>query len=140
MREMTKLFCLTFYTQPNDGYREGFRVGLFRTYDEAKRVELLYRRAVPGFKEYACDSEIAEVPVIGETKEETDCVYRYVGWNENEDLDETDIIESDCYTDVGQAEKACETAQVQFARKAWTLNRCIIGQCNWREGFVRESY
>jgi len=92
---MKKLYCLTFYTQPNGTYRDGFHIGLFRTYTEAKNVEKRYQVEITGFKDYECDAEITEVPIIGNITDML-CVYRYVGWNENEDFDEVDIIESNC--------------------------------------------
>lgn len=133
---MKKLYCLKFYTQPNDDYREGFFIGLFWTYDKAKEVELLYRKEVPGFKDYDCEAEITEVPIIGEATQIT-CVYRFQGWNENEDFDEVDIIESDCYVDYVTAEKQYYEAKRKLQRKEWVLNRYIIEECDWKEGFVR---
>ena len=61
---MRKLYCLTFYAQPNDDYREGFYIGLFWTYDKAKGVEMFYRNEIPGFKDYQCDAEITEVKFL----------------------------------------------------------------------------
>ena len=116
---MEKLFSLTFYTQPNGEYRDGFGIGIFRTYEEAKAVEILYRKEVLGFKDYPCDAEITAVPVIGENVDAVDCVYRYEGWNINGDFDEIDIINSHCYTDRAQADNDYKEAQVQFPRNEW---------------------
>lgn len=136
--DMERLFSLTFYTQPNGEYRDGFDIGVFRTYEEAKAVEILYRKEVLGFKDYPCDAEITAVPVIGENVDAVDCVYRYEGWNVNEDFDEIDIIRSHCYTDRAQAETDYAEAQVQFPRSEWSLNRYRIDQRDWQEGFVRD--
>lgn len=133
---MQKLYCLTFYTQPDGTNRDGFCIGLFRTYEEAKMVEMRYRKNVTGFKDCECDEEITEVPIIGDDAG-ADYVYRYVGWNENEDFGETDMIESDCYVDYRQAEEAYRKAQITSHRKEWALNHHTIGQCDWQEGFVR---
>ena len=104
---------------------------------EAKKAELFYRKEVPGFKDYPCDAEITEVPVIGANGDTVNCVYRYVGWNENADFDEVDIIESDCYVDYAEAETAFREAQKMLQRKEWAINRYIVGQCDWRAGFIR---
>lgn len=135
---MKKLYCLNFYSQPNGDYREGFHIGLFWTYDEAKRIAVRYKKEVPGFKDYDCDEEITEVSIIGD-EEQVSCVYRYTGWNENENFDEVDIIESDCYVDHSKAEEDYHCAQSALDRKEWALNRHVIGQCDWQEGFVRCS-
>ena len=136
---MEKLFSLTFYTQPNGTYRDGFHIGFFRNYDEAKMVEIVYRKEVPGFKDYPCDAEITEVPIIGPTNGNLDSVYRYVGWNINEDYDEIDIIESHCYTDRVQAESDYKKTQLQFPREEWALDLYRIGDRHWQEGFARET-
>ena len=137
---MEKLFSLTFYTQPNGTCRDGFHIGFFRNYDEAKMVEIVYRKEVLGFKDYPCDAEITEVPIIGPTNANFDSVYRYVGWNINEDYDEIDIIESHCYTDRAQAESDYKKTQLQFSRDEWALDLYKIGERHWQEGFVRETY
>ncbi len=133
---MNKLFCLTFYTQPNDDYREGFHIGLFSSREEAVAVELHYRKEVTGFKDYDCDAEITEVPIIGSCNTGFD-VYRFEGWNRNEDFDEVDIIESNCYFDQSQAESDFKKAQSKTPRQEWAFNRHTIGQCDWQEGFIR---
>lgn len=132
---METLYCLTFYSNPNGDYREGFRIGLFRTREEAQSVERRYREQVPGFRDYDCEAEITPVPVIGDCSGE--CVYRFVGWNENKDLDEVDILDSDCYADLHQAETAFQKAQETRPRAQWELDRWIIGKCHWQDGFVR---
>ena len=133
---MKKLYALRFYSTPDGAHREAFHIGLFRSRAEAEAVEANYRKAVAGFKEYACDAEIAEVAVVGEA-EGAACVYRYVGWNEDADLDEVDVIEGDCYVDRGQAAEALERARATYPRKEWALNAHAIGRCDWPEGFVR---
>lgn len=137
---MEQLFSLMFYTQPNSTYRDGFHIGFFRTYEEAKMTELFYRKEVLGFKDYPCDAEITEVSVVGPNRNDVNCIYCYVGWNVNEDLDEIDIIESHCYTDRAQAENDYKKAQTQFSREEWALNCYMIGERHWQEGFVRETY
>ena len=133
---MDKLYCLTFYTKPNGDCQEGFHIGLFTTYAEANETKIRYLQEVTGFKDYNCDAEITEVPVIG-CSDRLQKVYRFMGWNENKDFDEIDIIQSGCYVDWNQAQVDYEKAQHQTPRQEWVLNCYNIGQCDWREGFVR---
>ena len=79
------------------------------------------------------------MPVIGSESidMEPQQVYRFQGWNVNEDLDEIDIWESDCYVSWEQAQADYEKAQIKMPREEWTLNRYVIGQCDWQEGFIR---
>lgn len=131
---MDKLYCLTFYKN-NDGYRDGFHIGLFSTHEEATETKIRYQKEVCGFKDYSCEAEITEVPIIG-CGENLQQVYRYEGWNVNEDFDEIDIIKSDCYIDRNQAQEDYEKAQRRIVREEWVFNCHIIGQCDWQEGFV----
>ena len=133
---MDTLFSLTFYTQPNGNDRERFHIGLFTSYEKAEQIEARYRKEVAGFKDYKCDAEIAEIPVIGR-RGNTMQVYRFWGWNVNDAADEVDILESDCYTNRADAEAACKKAQIATPREEWALDTYTIGQCDWQEGFVR---
>lgn len=136
---MRKLYCLTFYAQSGNEYWEGFHIGLFAAREEAESVKEHYRKEIQGFKDYDCKAEITEVPVIGSENMdmEPQRVYRFQGWNVNEDLDEIDIWESDCYVSREQAQADYEKAQIKMSREEWTLNRHVIGQCDWQEGFIR---
>lgn len=135
---MDKLFSLDFYSYPNNEYPEKFHIGLFNTQEEAQQVEAHYRKEVKGFKDYHCDAVITEVPVIGNA-DNTQKVYRFVGWNTNEDLDEIDIIESDCFVSSAQAGAELAQAEKVNPRQEWALNCNIIGQCDWCDGFTRTS-
>lgn len=132
---MELLYYLVFYTYPNGDYREQFGIGVFRTWEEAMSVEQRYRREVPGFRDYACESEIKPISVIGTGS--GDRVYRFVDWNVNEDFDEVDILESDFYWDVEQADAAFQKMQKSNPREDMALERWVIGRCYWEDGFVR---
>lgn len=136
---MRKLYCLTFYAQSGNEYWESFHIGLFAAREEAESVKEHYRKEIQGFKDYDCKAEITEVPVIGSENMdmEPQRVYRFQGWNVNEDLDEINIWESDCYVSREQAQADYEKAQIKMSREEWTLNRHVIGQCDWQEGFIR---
>lgn len=133
---MKPLYNLRFFHSPNGDDREGFQIGVFRTREEAEAVKMRYRREVPGFKDYDCESEIAEVPVVGEG--EADEVYRWQGWNVNEWLDETDILDSVFFIRREDAQASLEQARRRYARMEWGLNRYRIGEeaVGWKEGFV----
>lgn len=133
---MDKLYDLTFYSNPNGDYEDSFFIGLFLTQAEAEIVAERYRKEVPGFKDYDCDYRIAAFPVIGDA-DSIERVYRFIGWNTNEDLDEVDIIISSCFTARERAETEYQTAQEKYPREEWTLDCYTIGHCDWREGFVR---
>ena len=134
---MDKLFDLTFFTNDED-YEEGFHIGLFTTQEEAESVAERYSKEVPGFKDNDCISRVFAFPVIGGT-DQTKQVYRILGWNTNENLDEIDILISSCFADRNEAEKALLLAKQRTPREEWALNCHIIGQCDWAEGFVRTS-
>lgn len=131
---MKPLFNLRFYHSPNGDDRECFQIGVFRTREEAKAVEERYRREVSGFKDYDCEAEITEVPVIGEG--ETDVVFCWQGWNIDEYLDEVDILDSEFFIRREDAQASLERAQKKYRRMEWSLNRYEIGEGKWQEGFV----
>ena len=133
---MQTLFCLKFYDEIGDAHCEQFHIGLFSSYEEAVTIATYYRNEVPGFKDYECRSEISPIPVVGVFAGEH-FVYRYQGWNEDDNHDEIDIIESVCYLEYRQAEEDYRKAQIDYDRQEWTLNRYTIGQCYWQEGFDR---
>ena len=134
---MDTLFDLTFYFNDDD-YEGGFHIGLFATREEAEAVAARYISEVPGFKDYDCTPGVIAFPVIG-GMDHTTQVYRFLGWNINEDLDEIDILISSCFADQNEAEKALFQAKEITPREEWALNRHTIGQCDWMEGFVRTS-
>ena len=64
-------------------------------------------------------------------------VFMVEGWNVNENLDEIDIIESDCFTDENTAKQELLEMKQNNDRSEWTLNRYTIDECLWKDGFVR---
>lgn len=135
---MDRLFDLSFYVNEVD-HEEGFHIGLFVTREAAEAVAARYIEEVPGFKDYDCIPRVIEFPVIGGTAHTTQ-VYRFEGWNTDDNLDETDTIISSCFADSDEAEKALLLAKERLPREEWVLNRHVIGACDWAEGFVREYY
>ena len=139
MRKHMKAAAVLIFFVKSNNINRSFHIGLFATCEEAESVKEHYRKEIQGFKDYDCKAEITEVPVIGSENMdmEPQRVYRFQGWNVNEDLDEIDIWESDCYVSREQAQADYEKAQIKMSREEWTLNRHVIGQCDWQEGFIR---
>lgn len=133
---MDKLFDLSFYASSNEDYEEGFLIGLFATQEEAESVAAHYRREIPGFKDYDCVPRVISFPVIG-GENDAKQVYRFQGWNTDENMDEVDIIISSCFVDLMEAENALVLAKERTPREEWVMNCHTIGQCDWREGFER---
>lgn len=129
---MEQLFDLTFLNNDEDG----FHIGLFATREEAEAVAARYAAEVPGFRDYDCITRVTPFPVIGGTAHTTQ-VYRFQGWNWDEDKDEIDILVSSCFTDAAEAEAALEIAKRSTPRQEWVMNCHVIGQCDWAEGFER---
>lgn len=98
-----------------------------------------YIEEVPGFKDDDCIPRVIEFLVIGGTTHTTQ-VYRFEGWNTDEELNETDILISSCFADPTDAEKALSVAQERTPREEWVMNRHTVGECDWAEGFEREYY
>ena len=133
---MDKLYDLTIYSFPNDSDRDWSSIGLFTSFGEALRTAEEYLNDVPGFCDYYCEPEIIAVPVIG--SEDPREVWRFIGWNADKNGGETDIIESDCYVSQQLAHTNLEQIQKTMPRQEWTLNRWIIGERHWQDGFIRE--
>lgn len=133
---MDTLFDLSFYTNIDDDNEDEFHIGLFLTKEEAQAVAVKYLKEVPGFKDYDCTPRVIAFPVIGGVNE-TGKVYRFLGWNTDENLNEIDIIISSCFVELNAAENALVQAKKITPREEWALNCHTIGQCDWAEGFVR---
>lgn len=90
-----------------------------------------------GFCDYPCTYEIHERAVYGENPE-IDDVFMAVGWNTNENDDETDIIESPCFGSESQARAALEQMKKDYPRAEWTVDRRRLDRAEWSEGFIRD--
>jgi hypothetical protein len=89
---------------------------------------------VIGFKDFDCEVDITEEPVVDEGYLTKD-VYRYVGWDE-EDFDDN-VICSPIYTNKTQAKNEFENAKANFAKTNWDFHHYTIGERNWIKGFHR---
>ena len=117
-------------------YQAAFHIGIFESAAEAEEIAGSYLSSVPGFRDYPCAYSIVSkavhgCPVLDHT------VYWIQGWNQNEDRDEVDIIESDDYARRSDAEAVLQEMKARFNRSEWVINRSVIGRCDWQEGFER---
>ena len=123
-----------------ENYRQAFGIGLFSSRQLAEDTAKRYLAKVTGFKDYPVTYQIEEKRVPGAGGDLPSFVFLVSGWNENDDLDEIDVIESDCYRTEKEAERALEALKSACPRQHWCINRWTIDQCNWQEGFDRYTY
>lgn len=60
------------------------------------------------------------------------------GWNVNDNFDEIDILESECFLTEERAKAERKMMKETSARSEWNIDRLTVGECHWREGFVRD--
>ena len=120
-----------------DNHIEGFDIGFFSSYDKAEKTATKYLTEVDGFKDYNVTYQITEKRVIGYTDNLSTGVFIIYGWNENDELDEIDIIESNCYVNKSEAEQELKELQASYCRKEWCIDKYIVDEGNWKGGFVR---
>lgn len=141
-----KARCLFFLTLTDTelsygDHTEDFCIGLFFSEMEAKLIAEHYLKNVKGFCEYPCTYRITQKKIIGilPCGNDSSCVWMLTGWNTNADLEEIDVVESDCYADESQAYEALDEMKAKYPRSEWTVNRWIIGKCDWESGFSRSE-
>lgn len=145
-------------------YKEEFDIGIFSSREGAKRVAEHYLRNVKGFRDYKCSYRIVEKKVFGWEKGDgekdggkncggdgnggnggrekygegiCDEVYVVYGWDENEEGDEVEIIESDCFAGEAAAKREMARMKEQYVRSEWSLTRYRVNEWKWTDGFVR---
>lgn len=120
-----------------DDHIEAFNIGYFSGYDKAEETARKYLTDVEGFKDYNVVYQITEKSIIGCIDSLSTDIFIIWGWNENDKLDAIDVIESDCYTDRNRAEQKLDELKASCHRKEWCIDKYIIDECNWQEGFVK---
>ena len=90
-----------------------------------------------GFKDYNVIYQITEKCIIGHTDSFSQDIFIVYGWNENDELDAIDVIESDCYVNKNEAEQKLTELKASCNRKEWCIDKYIIDECKWQEGFVK---
>lgn len=126
------LYSLSLFNE----WQEGFFIGLFASYEKARKTAEHYLSLVPGFRDYPCAYEITEKSVIG-TVGLSGKVHMIWGWDETKGGNETGIWSSNCYADKQDAQRALENVKQHMNKQEWSLDTYRIGQCHWTEGFVR---
>lgn len=131
------LYQLVFYDNElsYEDHREEFLIGIFSSIEKAEETVELYLYHVTGFRDYNCSYGIKEKKVFG--KPLHDKVYIFWGWNENQNMDEVNIIESDCYTRKSEAKQKMINMQAIHYRTNWCIDQYTIDECLWKDGFVR---
>lgn len=129
---------LTDLELPGKAHREDFFIGLFGARAQAEAVAAHYLKQVPGFCDYDCTYRVEE-KVIHDTqgKRLPDFVWRFAGWDETEDGEPVDIIESDCFLTEEQAAFEMERMKHRYPCSEWSIRQYRIGEMFWRDGFIR---
>ncbi|MCH5186594.1 MAG: hypothetical protein J1F64_10815 [Oscillospiraceae bacterium] len=120
-----------------DNHIEGFNIGFFSGYDKAEETAKRYLTEVEGFKDYNVTYKITEKHVIGGGDGLSTGIFIIYGWNENDNFDAVDIIESNCYANQSEAQQALNKLKASYWRKEWCIDKYIIDECRWQEGFVK---
>ena len=134
---MKTLYRLNFRTWSNGDEEHNYAIGVFSTREEAEETAQRYLREVKGFCDYACVYEILEYPLIGK-RTSTDRVWTYEGWDETENVYETNILDGPFFTSRAAAREAMRAAKAENQRNRWLVLDWTIGQCEWTEGFIRD--
>lgn len=116
---------------------EEFNIGFFSSYDKAEKTARRYLTEVEGFKDYNVVYKITEKSIIGCNDGLSTDIFIICGWNENDEFDATDVIESNCYVNKNDAEQKLNELIESYCRKEWCIDKYIIDECKWQEGFVR---
>lgn len=120
-----------------DNHIEAFNIGFFSDYDKAEKTARRYLAEVEGFKDYNVVYQITEKRMIGRTDSLSKDIFIIYGWDENDEFDAIDVIESDCYINKHEAEQKLDELKTNYSRKEWSIDKYIIDECKWQEGFVK---
>ena len=118
-----------------NGYSEDFMIGVFRSEREAKSTAEDYLKEIAGFNEFPCVYRIESIEVAGGFKsDEVWCVW---GYNYNEKKDEVDTIKN-FFGSEDEALSGLEEMKNEYLREEWGIDKYIIGEKHWTEGFCRQ--
>lgn len=121
-----------------DDHIEIFNIGFFSERSIAEKTAKKYLSEVKGFKDYHITYNINEKYIIGKSDSSMQSdIYIIYGWNVNDDLDDIDVIESDCYLSMEEAESQQNEMKLRYDRKEWCTDKYIINACYWQEGFEK---
>lgn len=123
-----------------DDHIEAFNIGFFSSYEKAEKTARKYLAEVEGFKDYNVTYQITEKSLIACTGSLSEDIFIIYGWNENDELDEVDVIESDCYINKNEAEQRLNELKTSYYRKEWCIDKYMLNECKWKEGFVKVHF
>ncbi len=119
-------------------HEEAFSIGIFSSRKMAEETAEQYLAEVKGFKEHDTAYRIEERRVTNAADNVLITeLFLICGWNENDALDETDVIYSDCFMQKSEAEQACGAMKAAHNRTQWCIDRYLIDECDWKEGYIR---
>lgn len=122
-----------------NNHLEEFNIGFFSTYEKAEKTARRFLKEVNGFKDHDINYHITEKSVIGSIDNSMMSeVFIIYGWNENDDLDEIDVIESSCYSTLQKAKQHLNVMKEGCSRKEWCISKYSIDECEWQEGYIKE--
>ena len=140
-REKEMILYLLLLTDPElsyEGYLEDFEIGIFLTEQQAQETAQYYLENIRGFCDFSCTYRIVKKEIVDNLNNRIpEAVWTVQGWNINEDFDEIDIVESACFVTQEHAKEELKRMQKLYQRTEWALGKSIIGDLQWRDGFVR---
>ena len=121
-----------------DNFTEDFLIGVFETEEKAIEIAQYYLKSIKGFCDFPCTYHVEQKTVIGMTDGRSiDEVWLVQGWNINEKFDEVGVIDSQFLLTKEQADVYLDTMQSKYKRDEWSVDKHIIDELNWQDGFVR---
>lgn len=121
-----------------EGYLEDFEIGIFLTEQQAQETAQYYLKNIRGFCDFPCTYRIVKKEIADNLNDSIpEAVWTVQGWNINEDFDEIDIVESAYFLNKKHAKEELKRMQKLYQRTEWALGKSIIGDLQWRDGFVR---
>ncbi len=126
-------YCLIFYNEEE----EAFLIGVFETQEKAKEKAIYYLNHVAGFCEYSCRYCVEEKEVSNPFHKKFNFVWVVYGWNENENFETLDMVESIYVLTKAKAKRKMKYMKKQYVREEWAMDQYEIDECLWADGFVR---
>ena len=122
-----------------ENHSEDFFIGIFVTRQKAEETACYYLGNLPGFCDYPCTYRIEEKEVVDNSDNVMPVsVWIVQGWNVNDNFDEIDILESECFLTEERSKAELKMMKETSPRSEWNIDRLTVGECHWREGFVRD--
>lgn len=121
-----------------EGYSEDFEIGIFLTEQQAQETAQYYLKNIRGFCDFPCTYRIVKKEIADNLNDSIPkAVWTVQGWNINADFDEIGIVESACFLTKKHAKEELKRMRKLYQRTEWVLAKSIIGDLQWRDGFVR---